>query len=522
MYTNFNEQYDTKSSGGIVGKPGGKGDAIIRSIPWPQRFRVVPARQSAFPLSRFVILWLVALLPRLVVAGIFFQFPIALDDMFQYDMLARSLASGHGYRWYTPADVETLRPYLQQVLDLSKVNPPPDGFITTFRPPGYPFFLAGLYELVPEPFRLGYVRIVQAFVMALMAPLAALLGLRIGLRPRTALLAGLAMAFYPILLFYPAGLASENTFIPLLLLGFLLLLGIRQQPWFWKTLLAGLVLGLAMLTRSVLAAFVLLAGLWAWRYSPGRKRAALVLVATAFGVCLPWAIRNSIVMGKPTFVESALGFQLYIGYHPAGDGGFESMIAIPPMAILNDAQRDQYTMSQALRFIKADPAGALVRIVRRSAYFVAVEDRELTYFYGNGFFGDVPQPWLGLAYLLIITPWIGVGLLSIPGLRLAANRAAAWLGLALIVGYTLPHLFIIAEPRFHLALVPILIPFAFSTLDQPRAAIRLLFRDRSWKAWLIRASLIIFIGLVTWAFALHWERILTVMGPDGFRARLYY
>jgi hypothetical protein len=34
---------------------------------------------------------------------------IGLDDMFQYDMLARSLVAGNGFRWYAQEDLEPAR-----------------------------------------------------------------------------------------------------------------------------------------------------------------------------------------------------------------------------------------------------------------------------------------------------------------------------------------------------------------------------------------------------------------------------
>ena len=55
------------------------------------------------------ILFLGSLLLHFVVVVPFLNYSIALDDMFQYDMLARSIRAGNGFRWYTKADVEILR-----------------------------------------------------------------------------------------------------------------------------------------------------------------------------------------------------------------------------------------------------------------------------------------------------------------------------------------------------------------------------------------------------------------------------
>ena len=68
---------------------------------------------------------------------------IGLDDMFQYDMLARSLASGNGFRWYATADLARIAPYLH--LDAASAALDPRGVLTTFRAPLYPGFLSLIY-----------------------------------------------------------------------------------------------------------------------------------------------------------------------------------------------------------------------------------------------------------------------------------------------------------------------------------------------------------------------------------------
>ncbi len=491
----------------------------------------IPTPRS-FPQSRrlspavLLGVYLVALLPHLVIAILFRSYPIALDDMFQYDMLARSLASGQGYRWYASADVEVLRPYLKQFLDVDHLVTPPNGLLTTFRPPGYPFFLALVYRLAPFTDRLPNARLAQAVLAALLAPAAALLGVRIGLTRRQAIWSGLAVAGYPILLVYPVALASEDLFIPLVLFGILALLWAAEKPGVGRLAIAGGLLGLGILTRSVLAFFVPLAAWWLWRFAKKERQRwlpPLCLIAVVGVVCLPWAVRNSLIMKHPAFIESALNYQMYIGYHPEGDGGFVSSIAIRPLIILDDTQRDRFCSSQVIQFIRDNPGQAPVRFFRRAAFFLAAEDRELFYFYTNNFFGDIPQPWLGLLYLAIILPWFAVGLFAFLGLSVAPNRSLVWLALALVAGYSLPHLLIIAEPRFHLALVPVLMPFAVWGFAHCREAMaRLQNRWPSLSTWSLRFGLLALVIFWIWGFALHWNRIVSALGPGGNTMRFFY
>jgi hypothetical protein len=469
----------------------------------------------------FGALWLIAFIPHLAVALVFLNFPIALDDMFQYDMLARSIVEGRGYRWYSPSDIQTLKPYLQQFLDISKMQVPPTGLETTFRAPGYPAFLSMIYRLVPPADRFATARLTQAALLSLLAPISALIAIRLGAGRRAAIAGGVGMGLYPILCLYTAGLASETLFIPLVAGGVLAVAWAAESPHLGRTLLAGLLLGAGMLTRSILAPFILLAALWTWRFGQARGR-TLALVLVAFGVCLPWAVRNSLIMGRPSFVETALGYQMYIGYHPQGNGSFISSIAIPPLTILDDAERDRYTTQMAIGFIRADPLGSAWRVVERAAYFIGLEDRELIYFYSNNFFGAVTQPWLALAYLVIVLPWIATGLLTPLGMYAARRRPVTWLLAALITGYTLPHLLVIAEPRFHLALVPAMIPLAAVGWAERRALFTRLLAGRDLAVWALRLSPLLLLVLWIWGIGLHWDRLVVLLGPNGNHARWTY
>lgn len=56
-------------------------------------------------LSFPVRIYIIALIFRLVPVFLTANLGIGLDDMFQYDMLARSIASGNGFRWYAEDDL---------------------------------------------------------------------------------------------------------------------------------------------------------------------------------------------------------------------------------------------------------------------------------------------------------------------------------------------------------------------------------------------------------------------------------
>ncbi len=466
-------------------------------------------------------LWVLGLVPRLIPLLFLLNAPIALEDMFQYDMLARSLASGRGYRWYAAEDVEVLKPYLAQYLDLSALRAPPEGLVTAHRAPGYPFFLAGLYLLIPSEHRFAAARLVQAVLAAFMSPLVAMVALQMKMGRRAAMMAAAGVALYPILLFYPVGLASENLFIPLVLLSFWLLLRAAGSGRLTPFTLAGLVLGFSTLTRSIFFPATVLASVWLYRLQQARNRGALLTLAVTLTICIPWAVRNTLTLKRLTFVESSLGYNLFIGYHPEGNGGFVADVAIKPLTILNDAERERFCTRTALQYIAADPVEAGRRVLRRVAYFMGVEDREFIWFYTNDFIGFIPQPWLGLIYSLLVVPWVSTVAFAVLGLSLSPERSSAGLAGALIAGYALPHFFIIAEPRFHLALVPLLMPFAAWGWLRRREVVRLA-RQYDRKTLLALLFIVICAALWIWGIAHRWDLLMAIFGPEGNRLYLSY
>lgn len=416
--------------------------------------------QKTFTRLQLVFLFSVSFFIHLFIVVLFINQPIALDDMFQYDMLARSIKEGNGFRWYAKADVEILRAYYAQFLDMDHLDFPEKGLKTAFRAPGYPVFLSILYYFISDASRFMLTRFVQAGLAALLAPLVVVFSRQLGFSKKACLLACFGISFYPILLFYPIGLASENLYIPLGLLSVLLIYFSTQKRSLGWVVLPGVVCGITMLTRSIFSVFVLLSAVWLFFFNPYQKKAVFLFLLTAFGFCLPWSIRNSIIMGKPSFVENSLGYNMFIGYHPEGDGGFVSKIAILPMNILDDGEREMMCLQQAFEFIRGQPVESMQRVLIRAVKFLGPEDREFFYFYSNNLIGVFSQPWLLIIYSLLIIPWGLTLIFGISGLWLSRNHPLTLLSFLFLIGYGLPHLFIIAEPRFHLAWVPLLLSYA--------------------------------------------------------------
>lgn len=467
------------------------------------------------PLGLFLLAFVLRLIP--VIAAI--NLPIGLDDMFQYDMLGRSLAAGEGYRWYAQPDLDLIRSYID--IDFIAPNYDPRGLETSFRAPAYPFLLAGVYTVSGLESRLLAARLVNAALGALLAPMAYALARRLfPEHERAARFAGIALAVYPMLLIYPLALATENLFFPLVLGGLLALLRAAEKQRARDWLLAGVILGAATLTRSVIFAFAGLAGLWIW-FGLRNFRAAALYGLAVFALVLPWTIRNTLLEGQFTFVENSMGYNLHMGYHPEGTGTFQYGISVELLPYLDDGERNTLGTQMAMQYIEDDPGRVPYLMARKLGYFFGLERRAISYFYTNNFFGNIPTlPLVGLflAFTLPFPIITTLAAMSLPFVRWTRERILA---LLLLFGYILPHVLLMAEDRFHLAILPVLAVFAgfaFTQRGELWASAR-----RSVPRVLIAALLVGLLWL-NWGLELHRDadKLQQLFGPEGNRAGFSY
>lgn len=464
-------------------------------------------------------LYLAALALRLIPVLLSRGLGIGLDDMFQYDMLARSLASGNGFRWYAKADLDQLAPYVD--FDLSSVDyDPVRGVLTSFRAPLYPSFLAVIYSVSGLGFgRFLAARLAQAVLLgAPLAPLTYLTARRtLPGQEGAARTAGWIVAAYPMLLLYPLGLGTENLFFLLVLGSVFMLVVSSQEPSNRNFLLSGFLMGLTALTRSVILPFAGLALLWIW-WNLRLTRGAILFGAALVLTIAPWIVRNSLLYGKLTGIETSLGYNLYVGYHPDGSGTFTFGPSLDLVPILDDSVRDRLGTQRALQFIQADPDRFLPLALSRLGYFFRLELRILTYFYSNNFFGYIPVVPLILLGLFFSLPFAIVSISACFGAVRLPSSSARLLLFLLFAGYLLPHIFILSEERFHLALVPFLAILSGLAWKGDTGAV-------GRPAWVRLISILLSVALLfNWAYQLGSEsgKFTRILGPNGNHSSLPY
>ncbi len=292
----------------------------------------------------------------------------------------------------------TYHDYWARALVTGDWTPPPDRedplirSTPYLRPPGYPFFLAGIYRLSGT----GYLapRVFQA-VLGLGA---CLLGFALA-RRRFGMGVGLTLAaltsVYWSFVYFEGELLEPALLVFLGLLLLFLLDRWTDRITVERVVSAGIVLGLLALVRPTIIPFGAASVAWAWglkeeRLRLGMRRFVLMLalfVSSAVVVVLPAMIRNLAVSGEPVIV-SAGGLNLYIGNNEQADGlaasnldglgsfrtcfdyrgivrNLEKRVGRP----LSSREISNHFRDKALRFILEHPAKVLSLAVKKTLLF---------------------------------------------------------------------------------------------------------------------------------------------------------
>ncbi|HYO48211.1 MAG TPA: hypothetical protein VEW94_00050 [Chloroflexia bacterium] len=148
----------------------------------------------------------------------------------------------------------------------------------------------------------------------------------------------------------------------------------------WSLALAGLLLGLAGLTRATALGFVPLVVLWlVWgmREQPLVRRvvAGGLLVAACVLCLVPWTVRNYTSYGKLVLVDTTGGYNLWLASVGVRD---EERLQADLRQIANPAERQDYAYARGIENIAADPLGFAGKglkesLVLRSPLFSAEE-----------------------------------------------------------------------------------------------------------------------------------------------------
>jgi 4-amino-4-deoxy-L-arabinose transferase-like glycosyltransferase len=358
---------------------------------------------------------------------------------------------------------------------------------TSLRPPLYPALVAGVYGLAGEG-NLAAVRLLQAAIGLLTVVVAYGLGRAVASRRVANWLAGL-LCFYPSLLAYNNLLLTEVLFTLLLTSSCLLIVLSFRQRSPALVAAAGVTLGLAALTRSVvwlappfLAAFLIMS----WRGRWTERLAAAAAMLLAFAVTLaPWAVRNSRlqdtfvaidVMGGRNFMMGNYRYTpLYRSWDAISIEGEQSWIheicsTFPFEMRTSQGKLDKLALGQGLKFVREYPGLTLQRSVIKFCDFWGLE-REIIAGAWRGGLGELSKPTLFALTGAIVVVYVVVIALAVFGLFFAppTDRRLHWLFVCVIAYVCALHTIAFGHSRYHLPLMPLVLLYTAGAVTHAQA-----------------------------------------------------
>jgi len=385
-----------------------------------------------------------------------------------------------------------------------------------FYPPLYPYFIASLVELLGS---LAAVKWAQALVAALLVPAVGRLG-AMAFGRRAGLLAAIIAAAYPELVWYTAHFWSEILFLTLAWWGFERLMrsdqlaGVEPAPassrlarvarallpvavlpaavrlvWghdlepgagalyltatvltllvlWWlarrnlaardSAIAAGLLFGLAILTRETLLYFTPLAALWlARREARGRPRTVLFLAAVVL-VVAPWTYRNYVVTHALVPVATSGSLNLWQGNTALPrDEVYRRSEAVRGPGHVRIAQR-RYQQRMAIQeILSRQPWWAFEKLASEMPRFWEADSLVLIHLEQKRAYGQAPRATDIAVSAVVLAPYLLVLVLALwGGLRMPWGRPAVLL-LLFLVFYNGLHVVSHGFSRYRLPVMPV-------------------------------------------------------------------
>ena len=329
-----------------------------------------------------------------------------------------------------------------------------------WRPPLYPFMLAGIYGLAGDHH--GAVVVVQALLDVLTCWLVFLIGRRI-FDERVALVAAGLWGFYPLSTYFTARVMTESLFALLLALSILVLLRAREKPSGPCLLAMGVIQGLTALCKASMlySAVLMVAYLLAARTARRQIRLRHVaLLALGFAVVVaPWTVRNYAVSHRFILISSPGSYAFWSGNFYPTQGRDDDELNAQELQTLEEAR---------------------TRIARNNPDFMAVENSALFMQDALASIRNHPGQFVWLVFEKFLRFWfapfhprtrhffaavtliqLAVLLPAAWGIVLALRRRKAVAPLLLFICYLVPlHALTSATVRYSIPIMPYMILFA--------------------------------------------------------------
>jgi 4-amino-4-deoxy-L-arabinose transferase-like glycosyltransferase len=340
--------------------------------------------------------------------------------------------------------------------------------------PLYPYLIALVGKVFGNPEL--WVRVLQAFFGGCTALLTYFLGKRY-FQISTGILAGVIVALYGPFIYYDGLLLTESLQTLLLIAHLFLLLSAFEKKDIRRWLGAGILLGLAVITRATIVAF-LPTLLVIWLFMKGESKPALrnvlAYVSAMFLVLLPTALHNASTEGVFMPVTSSFGYNLYAGNNAEAAGLYTMPEGVDLYTdfngrhwverhtgrSLNSGEVSAFWRDRALAWMGAHPGDAAVLFARKLVLFFhpgEIDQLGLSMRFFTKEFGPVVGIPAGAFPALLF--------LSIIGLLLAyRDKTATWVPPVFLLVYLISTAVFFVSGRLRLPLMPVLILYAAHAL----------------------------------------------------------
>ncbi len=321
-----------------------------------------------------------------------------------------------------------------------------------FYPPVYPYFVGVLFRAFGT---MKAALWAQVLLGALLVPVVERAG-ALAFGRRVGLLAAAVTAFYPELVWYPAHYWSETVFLLLLWWAIERTLVADAGESRRVAVAAGLLWGLATLTREISLYLVPIAAVWLVRPRPRaggqtRARAGLLVLAAVLTVA-PWTIRNAIVFRAFIPVSTMGGLNLWQGNTTLTHLQIYGVLATKGGPV----EQDRFCREMARKTIFArQPAWVFEKLAEQMPEFWKAGSEVLDHLVGREACGPLPASKLVPLELLLVLPYVAVLALFLLGLaRVRLSGGASFL-LVLLAAYNAAHVVAYATTRFRLPVLPV-------------------------------------------------------------------
>jgi len=288
-----------------------------------------------------------------------FLFTLALGIRFLYLILfpAGQLISDPNTYLIRATDLAETGRYIDDLGDFTAYMPPGTSFLLI------PFVLIGNRWLMDIAF---------ALISALTVSIAFLFFIKSGVNRNRATIAGILLSIIPGWILYTGFPNSEVPFTLLLFAAFFVLVAYERAPRF---MLAGFLIGISMLFRTIGFFALPLAIIFEWRRR--KMRIGELLFATAFiaiGCVIavaPWSIRNMVRLGTPA-ISTNTGVNLRMGCCDNAVGTYDASIDTLPET-MSETERNRIYIGQSLDWLKHNPAAWVISIPKKVFYLWGME-----------------------------------------------------------------------------------------------------------------------------------------------------